>query len=525
MVKVNILDCTLRDGGYYNSWRFSSSIVNAYINALTESSVTHIELGFRFAKQDNNLGKFAFTTEEHLNSIDFPGNQQLGVMINGDEYLNSEDPCNLITKYFLPAKRSKISFVRIAIDLVNAPKAKILIDCLDDLGYEVMLNLMQANQQKSDVVEATIAIISKWKNLKVLYFADSLGSMNAVAIKKFIKKLKLSWKGKIGFHAHNNMSLALSNATTAIKLGCQFCDSTLMGMGRGAGNAQTEYLLPQVQGKYNPTSMLFVLAKFQALKNKFQWGPNMFYYFAAEHSIHPTYIQRMLFEKRYSDNQILETITSLRAISSTSFNESKMSQLTYFSSSSHQGSWNAKGFLKGKSILLLGSGPNLKKFKHEIIQFIEKNNPYVISLNVNQLIPKKYINSIIASNIDRVLIDVDLYGEYSCPIIMPQSCFSPLIKSKLQLNNILDYGMAINANSFKSSQKGCISEWKEVIAYALLFLEQASPELIYLAGFDGYSKTDLRQSINNKIFSTYFAKTKASTPILLTPSTFPALSS
>ncbi|HCK03442.1 MAG TPA: hypothetical protein DHV86_01585, partial [Methylophilaceae bacterium] len=342
---------------------------------------------------------------------------------------------------------------------------------------------------------------------------------------EFIKKLKLSWKGKIGFHAHNNMSLALSNATTAIKLGCQFCDSTLMGMGRGAGNAQTEYLLPQVQGKYNPTSMLFVLAKFQALKNKFQWGPNMFYYFAAEHSIHPTYIQRMLFEKRYSDNQILETITSLRAISSTSFNESKMSQLTYFSSSSHQGSWNAKGFLKGKSILLLGSGPNLKKFKHEIIQFIEKNNPYVISLNVNQLIPKKYIDSIIASNIDRVLIDVDLYGEYSCPIIMPQSCFSPLIKSKLQLNNILDYGMAINANSFKSSQKGCISEWKEVIAYALLFLEQASPESIYLAGFDGYSKTDLRQSINNKIFSTYFAKTKASTPILLTPSTFPALSS
>ena len=233
----------------------------------------------------------------------------------------------------------------------------------------------------------------------------------------------------------------------------------------------------------------------------------------------------MLFEKRYSDDQILETISSLKAISSTSFNESKMSKVTYFSSSSHQGSWNAKGFLKGKSILLLGSGPNLKKFKHEIIQFIEKNSPYVISLNVNQLIPKKYIDSIIASNIDRVLIDADLYGGYSCPIIMPQSCFSPIIKSKLQFNNILDYGMGINTNSFKSFQKGCISEWKEVIAYALLFLEQASPESIYLAGFDGYSKTDLRQSINNKIFSTYFAETKASTPILLTPSTFPALNS
>ena len=71
MMKVNILDCTLRDGGYYNSWHFSQPTVNAYIDALSGSSVTHIELGFRFAKQDKNLGKFAFTTEEHINSIDF----------------------------------------------------------------------------------------------------------------------------------------------------------------------------------------------------------------------------------------------------------------------------------------------------------------------------------------------------------------------------------------------------------------------------------------------------------------------
>ena len=46
MKKINILDCTLRDGGYYNNWDFSKDLVNDYLKAISESGIKNIEIGF-----------------------------------------------------------------------------------------------------------------------------------------------------------------------------------------------------------------------------------------------------------------------------------------------------------------------------------------------------------------------------------------------------------------------------------------------------------------------------------------------
>jgi len=48
---MKILDCTLRDGGYYNNWNFSTKLVNEYINTMVGSGVDTVELGFRFKKK------------------------------------------------------------------------------------------------------------------------------------------------------------------------------------------------------------------------------------------------------------------------------------------------------------------------------------------------------------------------------------------------------------------------------------------------------------------------------------------
>jgi 4-hydroxy 2-oxovalerate aldolase len=524
-MKANILDCTLRDGGYYNSWNFSSGLVSSYLKALSSSSISHIELGFRFLSGNNDLGPFAFSSEELINSIEFPNNKNIGVMINGSEYLDKSNSCIAIQENFVDSKISKINFVRIAIDLLRAPESKVLVDELHGMGYQVMLNLMQANLRTSNEIIKTAKIIQRWNKVEVLYFADSLGSMNSKSVQKFCKSLKVGWKGKIGFHAHNNQNLALSNAIAAINHGCQFCDSTILGMGRGAGNAQTENLLFQSGGFYESSSMLNALTKFNKLKEKFKWGPNIFYQIASQENVHPTYVQRMLSDKRYSKDQVLRTLNTLKKIESTSYNEENMTKLTYFHNKEHQGRWSAKGFLTGKKVLLIGAGPKLKKYEEKIKEFIKKEKPYVISLNVNQILDKKYFDAVIASNIDRVLLDADIYPHFKCPIIMPHSCFSPIIQSKLQFNEILDYGMAIKQDNFRSYKKGCISNWKEVLAYSLLFIEQADPKSLFLAGFDGYSQNDLRYHENNKIFIKYFSKKNSLKPTLLTPSSQSALKS
>ena len=42
-----ILDCTLRDGGYYNNWDFDSEVVNKYLAAMASANIDYVELGLR----------------------------------------------------------------------------------------------------------------------------------------------------------------------------------------------------------------------------------------------------------------------------------------------------------------------------------------------------------------------------------------------------------------------------------------------------------------------------------------------
>ena len=71
--------------------------------------------------------------------------------------------------------------------------------------------------------------------------------MNEKYIKNIVNILRKNWKGELGIHTHNNLGLALSNTLSAIKEGVNWVDSTIMGMGRGAGNAQTEYVILELE--------------------------------------------------------------------------------------------------------------------------------------------------------------------------------------------------------------------------------------------------------------------------------------
>ena len=85
--------------------------------------------------------------------------------------------------------------------------------------------------------------------LKIIYLEDTFGDMNPEKVVELSKLTKKSFSGHVGFHAHNNKGLALINSITAVKEGITYTP-TVMGMGRGAGNAQTENLLIQLFTTY-----------------------------------------------------------------------------------------------------------------------------------------------------------------------------------------------------------------------------------------------------------------------------------
>ena len=100
--------------------------------------------------------------------------------------------------------------------------------------------------------------------LEALYLADSMGSLKPNMIGKIYYEINRKISTPLGIHAHNNKGYALQNTIAAYQSGATWLDSTILGMGRGAGNAETEILLAELKDlgfkKYNPQP-LFELSK------------------------------------------------------------------------------------------------------------------------------------------------------------------------------------------------------------------------------------------------------------------------
>ena len=51
----NVLDCTLRDGGYYNKWNFSNNFIRNYLTTQNKISSDIIEIGFRKLSKNKEI--------------------------------------------------------------------------------------------------------------------------------------------------------------------------------------------------------------------------------------------------------------------------------------------------------------------------------------------------------------------------------------------------------------------------------------------------------------------------------------
>jgi 4-hydroxy 2-oxovalerate aldolase len=71
-MNINLIDCTLRDGGYYNNWDFSRELIVEYLTAMEAVSVNYVELGFRSFDAVGFLGACAYTTDRFINNLPIP---------------------------------------------------------------------------------------------------------------------------------------------------------------------------------------------------------------------------------------------------------------------------------------------------------------------------------------------------------------------------------------------------------------------------------------------------------------------
>lgn len=260
MSNIKIVDCTLRDGGYYNDWDFSPELIQDYLQAMAALKVDFVEIGFRSLKNTSFKGACAFSTDTYLNSLNIPIElkNKIGVMVNGAELANSDTQKVVLETLFNSKAKSPVTLVRIACHMHEFEACLPAAAWLKEQGYLVGFNLMQVADRTEDEITTLTNKASAYP-IDVLYFADSMGSLNPEQIKTMVNVFKKGWKGSLGIHTHDNMGQAILNTLQAVKEGVTWVDSTVTGMGRGPGNAQTEYLVmalePYRSSLGNPTKL------------------------------------------------------------------------------------------------------------------------------------------------------------------------------------------------------------------------------------------------------------------------------
>lgn len=267
---IAVLDCTVRDGGLINNHRFDHAFVGRCYRAVCAAGVEYMEIGYRNSRAffpPSDYGPWKYSDDDDIRRAigGEKGAARIAVMADAGRC----DPAG-----FAARKDSPVDLIRVACYVHEMDDAIATAHHVLDLGYETTLNLMavsHANERELDEALAKVAA----SRVPLLYIVDSFGSLYPEQIRRLAELFQAACPGRpIGIHAHNNQQLAFANTLEAMRCGASRLDSTIYGMGRGAGNCPTELLLPFLrQTRYRLEPILELIGTdFIPLRERYEWG-------------------------------------------------------------------------------------------------------------------------------------------------------------------------------------------------------------------------------------------------------------
>lgn len=305
---MRLLDCTLRDGGYYTDWDFDQELVKAYFKAMESLPIEYVEIGYRSLQQEGYFGKYFFCSKSVLEEArSLMPSKKIAVMINTKEF-ETEDVSRVLS-----GLNDQVDLVRMAISPDNIPLALRAAKGIRDLGFSVAGNIMYLSKWYKEP-ESIISQLTSAELFDFIYLVDSYGSMMPDQVADVCQIVTKEASIPVGFHGHNNLELALANSLAAHQNGAEIIDSTIWGMGRGAGNLRTEVLLTYLQSAGNEDIRLDTLAQvipyFDRLMEKYRWGTNLPYIISGAFSLPQKEVMDMFSTRRYSITTIVNQLQS-----------------------------------------------------------------------------------------------------------------------------------------------------------------------------------------------------------------------
>jgi Isopropylmalate/homocitrate/citramalate synthases len=266
MNSVRILDCTLRDGGYVNGWNFGKDKINTILEKLVSARIDIIECGFltNSSIYDSDHSKYNSITEINTRLIFDSADIMYVCMINYGEYNLSDIP---------EKKGNLIEGIRVAFHKEDLLEALEFARGVKEKGYKLFLQPMVSNTYEDLEFIELIKLANKIEPY-AFYIVDSFGVMKKNDLMRlyYLVDHNLDKTISIGFHSHNNLQLSFSNAQALTEIKTDrdiIIDASVFGMGRGAGNLNTELFVEHLnsmgKSNYNLNPLLQIID--QVLKN------------------------------------------------------------------------------------------------------------------------------------------------------------------------------------------------------------------------------------------------------------------
>jgi 4-hydroxy 2-oxovalerate aldolase len=233
--KINIVDTTLRDGSHAVSHSFTKEQAEAIAGGLDKAGVDIIELSHGDGIGGSSIN-YGFSKEAELDLLETAGkvvkNAKLAVLL-----LPGVGTIEDLKK----ARERGANAVRVATHVTEADIAIQHIGWAKQNGMFVCGFLMMTHMAGPEkIVEQAKIFVDAGADY--INLADSAGYMIPEDVRSRITALKNAIDLPVGYHAHNNLGMAVANTLAAVESGADYVDGTCRGLGAGAGNAQLEVL-------------------------------------------------------------------------------------------------------------------------------------------------------------------------------------------------------------------------------------------------------------------------------------------
>lgn len=395
MNSLKVLDVTLRDGGCVNDFNFGQPYMEKILAAQEASGVDIIELGYIDDKKGSESERTQYISEKAIERCILrrkkPGTVYVAMMDYG-----KFDP-----KSLNPRTERSIDGIRIAFHKKNMAGIPGIAREIISKGYDVYLQPMITLRYSDSELLGLISMVNdELPDISGFYIVDSFGEMRPNDMNRMMNLVdhNLSPAITLGFHSHNNLQMSYSNACSMLSFPTNrniILDSSIMGMGKGAGNLNTELLLEHLNlfyGKsYNIPPLLEVIdSVLNQIRAEFYWGYGVEYYLSSVNRCTPSYARHFYNKHMLTVDRVGELLGMIDEGKKISFDRDYAEELyrRYNESVKVDDTLSVEELKKefcGKKLLLCAPGIKLSEAMNIIREMNSRAD--VVSVSLNTCIP------------------------------------------------------------------------------------------------------------------------------------------